>query len=250
MFAQKLTSVKHKPSDPRGDVSFEKEFTLVDKMPKPVFSPVERKELAGEKLIALAKSSQKSMGTGAMSLPPSITYAPTVKHKYRFVNTSVASSACTAQALVQMAGNIAVSSTVYWSIASTVRIHSIDIWPAASSTAPEECSVQWQSPVLAVERDDRKGRDVPTGISVTGRLHTVPPKGTLAADWMSASSVTVMLITAPIGSVVDVVAEHTFSNALSGVSATVSSGLTVGDVYYEYLDGLNRNYPPVGRTAV
>jgi len=109
--------------------------------------------------------------------------------------------------------------------------------------------VQWQSPIVTVERDSRQGRDIPEGLSVTGKFRTTPPKGSFAGNWCTGGSIAIFLIQAPAGSIVDVLMEHTMSNSLSNYTGT-GSGMTTGDVYYGGLDSVGSpNYTPVGRSV-
>lgn len=182
-----------------------------------------------------------------MSLPPRITYAPTIKHKWRFTPSSSNASVCNANNLLAVAGGIASSATNLYTLASTCRVISIDIWPSASTSTSEDCNVQWQGPIVAVERDSRSGRDLPEGLSVTGRFHATPPKWSFAGAWISAGTLGIFTIASPPGSIVDITMEHTLSNALSNQALT-GSGMTTGDLYYGGLDSVGSpNYVPIGR---
>jgi len=182
-----------------------------------------------------------------MSLPPRITYAPTIKHKWRFTPGSSNASTCNSNNLLAVAGGIASSATNLYTLASTFRVLSIEIWPSASTSTSEDCNVQWQGPIVAVERDSRQGRDLPEGLSVTGKFCARPPKGSLAGAWCSSGTIGIFVIQAPAGSIVDVIMEHTLSNALSNQALT-GSGMTTGDVYYGGLDSVGSpNYVPIGR---
>jgi hypothetical protein len=224
-------------------------FQVYEIIDRPGPSPLAESKGEEKKHVMLPRTGTKGKGGTAMSLPPNITYAPTIKHKWRFSPSSATASSCTASNLMFVAGGIASSATSVYSLSSSFRIHSIEIWPSASSTTFEDCNVQWQSPIAAVERDSRQGRDVPEGMSVTGKFRTTPPKGSLAGNWCTGGSVGIFLIAAPVGSIVDVVMEHTLSNALSNYVG-VGSGMTIGDVYYGGLDSVGApNYAPVGRSV-
>jgi hypothetical protein len=240
-------------------------FQLVELTPKSL-SPAlesegkdEKKETMGPQPVgslSKALSSSVSMAGKRMglsvSLPPKINLTPTYRHVFRYVCRSTATAVpVNGPDLLIACGCIATSTTTVYSIGSSVRVHSIRIWPSPNSTTNTSVLVQWQGPITSVERDFEENQDVPAGVSVTGAAQYSPPKDSFCDKWLTGLAINaLMLITCPIGAILDVDLSYTSSNALANATQSSLSGLTVGTVYYGTLDGATNALTPVGLNSV
>jgi len=186
---------------------------------------------------SLAKSASMKV-----SLPPKLNTTVEFKHVYRYAcRTGNTLSPVTGADLLLCCGAVALTATTAAGFTSSVKVHSIKIWTAPNATATDSAAVQWQSPIIAVEKDVYMDQSVPVGVTITGASVFTPPADTFCAKWLTNTSLAVFSITAPQGSLVDVCLSGTFSNALGSSVATAATGLTVGAVYYGALDGATTN---------
>jgi len=177
-----------------------------------------------------------------LSNPPELEFTPFVKHTFRFKSSSVDSSIVTLGSLLTALGGWASSTTTFHGWASSVKIHKISIWPALSTTGNAPVELVWFTPISGVGKDDVKGLDLPSGISVSSASVYVPPPKTLCADWMSGSDNNLLSLSSPIGSIVDVLVSFTLTNSLNG--ATLTSSFVGSDFGYNPLDS-SGNYVPL-----
>jgi hypothetical protein len=178
----------------------------------------------------------------ALANPPELEFTPLCKHTFRFKSTSVDSSTVTLGSLLTSVGGWASSSTTFHGWASSIRLHRISIWPALSSSVSAPVELVWFSPISGVGKDDVKGLDLPSGISVSSASVYVPPPKTLCADWMSGSDASLLSLSSPVGSIVDVSVSFTLTNSVGG--STLMSTFTGSDFGYNPLDS-SGNYAPL-----
>lgn len=184
---------------------------------------------------------KKKSGKSRMSedLPPLIENSKFVrKTVFRYICTNLALSSISVKDIIGALGCVAINSTTVNPWASSFKIHKIVAWPSASSSV----DLFWNSGVGALTAvDSEKSKDLPTGITVTGRCVFVPPKKTLASDWIpinsttSAANIFSFQQTAD-GAILDLHISFTLANTFTAGSITVSTA-TTGLPYYLALDG-------------
>lgn len=187
-----------------------------------------------------AKGRVSSKLTQFSSVPAAMDTIPQVHLRMRFT----VNSACTDQSstFAEVAGALGGICTVtnstirHW--ASSIKVHRIIIWPAAATNA----EVRWGL-FANVGKEKSMVSSVPTGITTTGYVTSVPGKGTLCADWLTASDTSDKLfyITAGAGSVVELDVSYTLFSGVttagfSSPTSTVAAAV-LGNIYYLALDG-------------
>jgi hypothetical protein len=203
----------------------------------------------GKSVSLTSGTSQAKSGGLKLSLPPKLNITVQFKHTYRFVcRTGNTLAPVTGADLLLACGCVATSATTIAGFVSSVRVHYIKIWTSPNASSTDTVAVQWQSPITAVEKDEYVDQSIPVGVTVTGGSMFTPPADTFCAKWVSNTALAVFSLIATTGSIVDVCLSGTFSNALGSSTATGASGLTVGAVYYNSLDGATTSsvFLPVG----
>jgi hypothetical protein len=207
------------------------------------------------------KGHQVFRGKRQESLPPPIHATVRIRHVYRFVNvgTSGTVSSVNVGDLAFACGALATSTSVIYSLASSVKIDWIKVWSAAiaqtAGAAANSVVVNWSTAESALAPDDNIVELLPSGITSTACAVFTPPKLSTASFWVQPgndSSTTMFQISSEKGSIVDVCMEYTLSNNVANISNSSNSGLTAGNIYYCGLDNPvfnSANYLGVGLTS-
>ncbi len=182
------------------------------------------------------KMVRKSAATRS-DLPPQLQTTSRVRKRLRFLATSaLTDQSITGQTMAGACGGIAATTTEVVPWASTIRLRRVTIWPAVGSTAGI-ADVTWATDGTLFVKDEFRLTSIPQGVSIDKAVTSVPPKGTLGQFWQTASNTsTIFTISAPSGSIVDIVVDFTLSNEIAPTSITVVTAV-LGQVYYLYLDG-------------
>lgn len=203
--------------------------------------------------VVRARKSGPRRKAGAPHLPPIINATPTFGHTYRF---TVATVNLTDFPVVgaDLAGALGTICTVVNSkvqpYISTVRIHRITIWPAANSNPPLKASVEWGA-IAGIVKDESKVSGLPSGITEEKVVTAVPPRNSLASDWLNLQSLTgniLFYLSCPAGSIIDIQLTCTLAAAfVTPANITVTTGV-VGTAYFLALDkaGGTSNIAPLG----
>lgn len=177
------------------------------------------------------------------SLPPTLQLTPSLSHTFRYNVGSTGTLPVTASNLITAAGCVCtVNLTTAVSQFTSVKVHSVKIWPAVTSTA-ETCLVTWGSSNTDYAKDDAKNNQLPGGLAVTKPVVSHPPKGSLWRDYITLKDPTVVVfsLTAPTGSVLDLHATWQLVNTFPTSSISVSAA-TLGNIFYPALDGPASNH--------
>jgi len=178
--------------------------------------------------------------------PPQIKANPIVKHKFRFSSATGTTTEITSNNLITCCGNIATTTTNVRAIAYAVKVNQISIWsPPAAQGSNSTCSVNWfglNSPNVLIS-------DTTVSVATPALIHSKPPPKSVAAFWNNGgTNNSVIDITAPSGSIIDVDLSFVFNDNANGagLSSTVIAK-TVGDLYYSGLDGTftSTSFPPI-----
>ncbi len=177
--------------------------------------------------------------------PPPLSANVVVRHKFRFVSTTGASTNITDRNLNQMFGLVCtVANTTLKGLVNAVKLHRVQVWaPPASQGGSVTCSVLWASGSFA---PDVEVSDTSNSVASPAYISTVPPAGSSASFWMGeTASNTMFTLLAPSGSVIDVEATGVLADTQAALTSyTVAAG-TLGALYYPPLDGVTDLYTPV-----
>lgn len=189
--------------------------------------------IKGKALAVVAKA-----GGGGTSLPPEIDLTVSNRHRFRF--QAGANSVVNSVSYANLCNFLQVGTGAHLlqGIISTVKLHSVTIWPALSTSTTDTVALEW-SAAGEFFKDELKNRTLPEGQTQTGAVRFVPPATSVAGFWSSSSNNILFYITAPSGSVLDVDLSFTLAGAYAPPTAiTVVGAVTVGNFYYGYLDGI------------
>jgi len=215
--------------------------------------------LAGpRKTRALSRRTKKKSRVGRRGvgqvpkLPPSIKTTVEHRHVWRYVcNTVQTSNNINTAELLGIGGCMTkVANTSVSSIHSSVKLHSVTIWPAppALGATNYPAEISWGAAESDLQKDESWDSTIPNGVTSTAALRSTPPSGSLAADWLTydgSSPIIFTLLNIAAGSVIDIEASHIMRNNVGGVDITVTTAAT-GTIYYLYLDSTGGKFTPVG----
>lgn len=211
--------------------------TKEKKLDRVLHSTKERVKLLDRK--RKGRKSGRRTGQKALSLPPGLESSVIIGHTFRFRCLSdISSTPVTVGALIGICGVIGTSTTKVDSIASSVKLRGVTIWPAAEAdTATANNPEIAYDSAYGTTADKTYVKSIPGGVTSTAPIHSRPGKDTLGALWQnSAASATRMFVLYDInkGSIIDVAVTYTLRNAVPGLQYTVATA-TVGSMYYLYL---------------
>jgi hypothetical protein len=216
----------------------------------------------------LGLSARARMGRGrrgrrgkAPALPPELNASPPLFQVLRYIVGASPATTTTVNVpqMIAACGAIGtVTNSTVATVFSTVRVHSITIWPGLSdssgnptSNAPE---IQWIGTTGSVLKDTSRSKSVPFGVGVERALFERPPPDSLASDWLFYDGTTatelfnISGLTA--GSIIDVAVTATMKNNVAGVSVSGVATVTLGSLYWLYLDGSTAHkLQPVARPS-
>jgi hypothetical protein len=182
---------------------------------------------------------------GNISLPPMLDLTPSCFHRYRYRAFSAAALVgIGVGAILQAIGCIATSTTVMTSMASSFKIKRLTLYPPQVAGS-DSCSVNWSSGAnFGIARDIEISKSLPDGISNTGKMVFTPRRSDLCSDWISSNNGagnTVLIITCPTGTIIDLDVAFTLVNTFGGAPVTITGPASVGSTYYAALDGAGSN---------
>ncbi len=190
----------------------------------------------------MRRSKRSKSRSHVPSLPPDLAKGgrQILSQRIRFTATSTVSQVTIADYMLLAAcGTIATTTTSVATIASTVRLRRITIWPDAGG----EATIYW-SPAPGTgdgQPDIAHDESIPTGITMDKPVTSMPPRNSLASFWrtpLSSSPVEIFKITATAGSIIDVELDFTICRGIIPTVLTVT-GATVNSFYTFYLDGIS-----------
>jgi len=213
---------------------------------------IEAKKTPETALRASASGMTSAASLGKVSsLPPALETTASYSHTYAFSSTTSSAVIVTTQDLFPAFGFVATNSTLGTCIVSSYRVRAIRVWPSPQASATETAQLAWANPLVeGDEKDTNVIRPLPGGITVTAGVKYVPPKGTLASQWINtATNNNYFTLIAPVRSIIYLDVDVTLSSQLAPLN--VNSGytsLSTGVLYYAGLDGpgASPSYPPIG----
>lgn len=222
--------------------------------PQAPMSTVERKvaltsRRSGVRNVRRGKGGNKGQ-RGALRLPPELQVSVIIGHTFRFRNSSaIVGQSVTVGQLIGICGVIGtVTNTTVASIASSVKLRHIAIWPSEDTSTAHNPEISFATN-YGTTSDRSVSKSLPLGISVTGAFTARPKADTLAALWQNSSASSSTLLTLydiPAGSVIDVSVTFVLRNSQNGLSYSVATAV-LGTMYYLYLDATGTHViQPVG----
>jgi hypothetical protein len=186
----------------------------------------------------------------AARMPPTVDTVAKAHSTLRFTATSAAASTnVTVATLLVACGSIAtIANSTVTSVASSLKLHKITIWPASTTAGSgQNAEILW-SDLGGITKDESKSTAIPAGVTVADVVSERPPKVTQAAFWQSSAggASALFALTCPAGSIIDVSVSWTLRNNLSGVTQAGYAAATLGNFYYGRLDGVGGKFLPLG----
>jgi hypothetical protein len=168
-----------------------------------------------------------------------------LSHRYRFTSNNGGTTGITPTSMLCAAGTMGtVANTTVTSVFGAVKLNRIEIWsPPASQGSTVTCSVDF---VGLGNSPNREYSD--TSISVTTPAHITcsPPPQSLASFWQFPSTTSLCNVTAPIGSIIDVVVSLIMNDQDITPATTSVATAVLGSMYFLSLDpNTTKHYPPV-----
>ncbi len=133
---------------------------------------------------------------------------------------------------------VATAATTLTSVVAAVRIRQVRIYTSASTASNANVEVLW---VGNQQRVDERFNTATVGSALPACVVTQPPPMSDCSKWIDGaiSNFTVMKLTLPVGSILDLVCDIKYHNQIvyySPLTYTGSSGLTTGYLYFGPLD--------------
>jgi hypothetical protein len=195
-----------------------------------------------------SKGSRQPRNRNEQWNPPQLQSNIIVKHRYRFRSTSATATSISDTNLIQVGGlMVTAANTTARAIMNTVKIHSVEVWaPPASQGAASTCAIEWASSQFSSQKEVT---DTTVSVALPAYVKAFPPKGSPPSFWLLGSNSAIFKVTAPVGSVIDVLLSHVMLDTdVAGDSYTIASG-GLGIVFYPPLDGATDLFVPVSLTT-
>jgi hypothetical protein len=183
-------------------------------------------------------SSSSSM---AMVRPPQISSNPRMRHRFRFGAGSSGSGTYTItnnDVLLACGGICTTANSTITAIFSAFRIVLVEAW-AQAGAAPATVSLNWNGAPIFVTNAEVSDTSVSSAFPV--HIKAVPPKGSNAAFWQTASSNSLFVLTVPNDTVIDVLVDLVMSDQQDVDTVTGVSTASLGAQYFLALDGAASN---------
>jgi len=185
-------------------------------------------------------------GGGRIPAPPPFNATVVFHKKLRFsANAAVAGQPIGVTDIRDLLCVATGSSTAY-ELASGVRIRRVQIWgPMASNLTPVTVAVEFPPLAIAVGQPSSITSDMSMGATRAAYVNARPKAQSFAGNWLptvglsGAATTDVMLLTYPLGAVVDLDLDFVLQNGQTPQqvnAAAAPSGATVGRVYVRGLD--------------
>jgi len=183
--------------------------------------------------------------------PPPFVSTLTLSHKFRYTNGSAIVALPVTRGNVLSSMLMAVTAGTAYRMIAAVKIVSVQAW-APPSTLPSttELDLEW----VGVNAPSTIISDSSMGVE-SAHIRTHPPRDSSATWWslsgQSNETEQLMLLTAPVNSVFDVVMRLRLVENEAPSLSEAPALATPGKVYYDYLDGLTSGQlKPVGGLSV
>lgn len=169
----------------------------------------------------------------------------------RFTSSSAQASIITAASLCASAGIMAATTTSAYPLLMALKLNKIEMWApsgAANTSSTVGCSWSTNSTTYVSLQEIS---DTSCNQARPAHLVAIPPKRSLASDWVQCGVNTQYLatLTFPVGVIVDIHFVGVLAdNLLVGTAVTIAGG-TVGGITYQPADGDGGVLNPVGKAV-
>jgi hypothetical protein len=178
--------------------------------------------------------------------PPSLKSNIVLNHTFRYRSNNVIATAITSNGFLGGAGGICtVANTTLVGFFYALRIRRIKVWTiTATAGTAATCSVEWQG---QANTPNMEVSDTSINTAVPAMLNSVPPRNSLAANWATANTGQLCILTCPVGTIVDVSLQLVAWDGEANNSINTISAGTLGQVYYLALDqpSSTQRYVPI-----
>jgi hypothetical protein len=199
-----------------------------------------------------ARQNKYSGPRGDANHPPQLKTNIELKHQYRFLSSSGASTTITDSLLLTAAGVSASTAILGNPVFRCVKVNRIEIWaPPASQGAAVTCSIFY--PATATNPMPREVSDTSVSVATPAHVVSVPPPNSLPSFWQSGTGALMFTLVAPPGSIIDVWLSLVLNDGSAVPTSAVLVGATVGAMYYCSLDSATRAgsiYQPISLASV
>lgn len=195
---------------------------------------------------------QQSGSYAMVCKPPQIRTNVVIHHKFRYITlSSISGMAVTPLRLANACGvvGVVVNSTV-GSLYDSIKLKSVEMWgppPNQGAAATVTCLYNQINAGVA-NMSSLEYCDTSNSTAVPAHVKCRPPKESNAAFWQPASGTTptLMTLSAPAGTMIDLEMEMILSDTGASTSATTVGTCILGAIYYLPLDGTSSHQvPPV-----
>jgi len=188
------------------------------------------------------------------ALPPTLDAVIACTHTFRFQVTTgfgALQNITGGNLAGAIGGYCTTANSTVKTIASSIKVNRITVWPPQQSSPQNPPEIVWFSPITVMEKDASKERVLPAGISYPGSVSETPPRNTICGDFFAVSSGASQpmfgLINMAAGAIIDVNMSWTITNNLLGSTPAIATGV-LGTYYYLYLDGsTSHQIQPIGK---
>jgi hypothetical protein len=182
---------------------------------------------------------------GAFDHPPQYDACPTQVRRFRFVSSvDVTNATITASNLLSGSMLFATSSTNAAPIYTHVRLRKVEVWSPSfnvvgTENRPNTISLTWlaNGGSTQIDGDGRTISDTSMSV-IPAHIRTSPRKDSFQGNWQTLNGGAMFVLSARIGSVIDIEGEYRMTPDAGSSLTTVTSGLGAGQTYFGNLDGL------------
>jgi hypothetical protein len=186
-----------------------------------------------------ARQNKFSGSRGGANHPPQLNANVELKHQYRYISTSGASTTITDSLLLTAAGVNANTAILGSPIMRCVKVNRIEIWaPPASQGAAVTCSILY--PASAANPMPREVSDTSVSVSSPAHVVSTPPPNSLPSFWQAGTGANLFTLVAPPGSIIDVWLSMVINDNSAVPTTAVLVGASVGATYYCSLDSATK----------
>jgi len=195
------------------------------------------------------RARQNKNSGNSLNRPPSISSNIQMSHRYRFTSTSATPTNITVIGLLGAAGTMCtVANSLTSTLFESVRVKRVAMWsPPAAQGSSVTCSIEWFG---GVNSNNKEVSDTSVSVATPAHVTSSPPQQSIASFWNKPQVLNLFLLTAPVGTIIDVDLDLIFSDDETTPQTYAVAAATLGTVYYLALDNVATHiYVPVSLTT-
>jgi hypothetical protein len=164
-------------------------------------------------------------------------------HTFRFTSTTNNATAISSRQMLFAAGGVGtVANSTLTAINASVKLKEIKVWsPPPSQGSAVTCSVEFYMGNGSAFSGTNEYSDTSVSTAVPAFIHCKPPRGSLGSFWLQPgiSDTQIFVITAPTGSIVDVVLSLVLTDDDVTPPSRLVTTAVLGNMYFLALDNSN-----------